>query len=122
MLAMLLTKNKTTMENSVNQSGAGSTKIYAVTWIHQHIDNTYTYVESVYTYSKYFPSKEEASEFANNLKSSPESWGANYDEYNGWDSNLMEDQGWGRKVKDSVQFDIHEIEVGKLYETGELGG
>ena len=79
MLAMLLIKNKTTMENSENPSGTGSTKIYAVNWVHEHRDNLYTYIELEYTYSKYFPSEEEAREFANNLESSPESWGANYD-------------------------------------------
>jgi len=112
------------MENSVNQSETGSTKIYAVNWIHQHTDNTYTYVESVYTYSKYFLSEEEAREFANNLESSPESWGANYNEdLFGWDGELMEEQGWDpNEVNDWVQFDIHEVEIGKVYETGELGG
>lgn len=111
------------MENSVNQSETGSTKIYVVNWVHQHIDSTYTYIESTYVYSKYFLSKEEASEFANNLESSPESWGANYDEDSGWDGNLMEDQGYNpNEIKDSVYFDTHEVEVGKLYQTYEFGG
>jgi len=123
MLAMLLIKNKTTMENSVNQSGTGSTKIYAVNWVHNHLDTTYTNIELTYTYSKYFLSEEEASEFANNLESSPESWGAKYDKDNGWDGELMEEQGYDpNEVDDWVQFDIHEIEVGKLYQTGEIGG
>ena len=63
------------MENSVNQSGTGSTKIYAVNWVHYHCaeyDQEYTN-----HYTKYFSSEEEAKEFANedNLISIYEKWG-----------------------------------------------
>jgi len=115
------------MENSVNQAGTGSTKIYAVTWFHRNVDSIYTNTESTYAYSKYFPSKEEASEFANNLKSSPESWGANYDKDIGWNGKilsgivcgkLIENQDYySDDVEDWLEFVVHEVEVGKLHKT-----
>ena len=118
MLAMLLIKNKTTMENSVNQSGTGSTKIYAVNWIHYKCDEYNQ--EWISHYTKYFNSEEEAKEFGNkdNLISIYEKWGSpncNAEEY-GWnnmyDPDIEEDDY--EEEEDQIYITIKEIELDKI--------
>ena len=108
------------MENSVNQPGTGSTKIYKVTFTHEHSDHSYSPIEWTHTYTKYFNSKEEAEEFANedNLISTHKEW-AEYDHYSGWNGETIaeeeEDVDCGTEVRDTIHdLKVSEVKIGEL--------
>ena len=110
------------MENSVNQSETGSTKIYAVNWIHRKCDEFNQ--EWMNHYTKYFNSEEEAKEFGNedNLISIYEKWGTedcNPQEY-GWNNMYFDPDIEGYELdeaqrnEDQIYITIKEIELDKI--------
>lgn len=103
------------MENSVNQSGTGSTKIYAVRWTHEHRNEIYSTEDWTHVYTKYFNSKEEAEEFANedNLIATHKEW-AQYDEYCGWNGETLKNEDEDEINDYIVDLEVSEVKINEI--------